>query len=81
MKPGLPSGVSSGLASHSIEASDGGIVADLPRPYASNADSNAHFLFTDVTRIRAMFTLKVSQKVSSIGTPLTVNSAIVITNS
>ncbi len=73
MKPGLPSGVSSDLASDSMEASEGGIVADLPRPLVSKADSKAHFLFTDVTRIRAMCALKVSQNVSSMGTPLISN--------
>jgi hypothetical protein len=74
MKPGLLSGVCSGFASTSIDASQGGIVADLPRPFASNAASKAHFLFTDVINALTILTVKVSQNVSSTGTPFTFKS-------
>jgi hypothetical protein len=55
-------------------------VADLPKPFASSADSSAHFLFTEVTSILATRAVNVSQYVSSIGTSFTfiavVNSSV-----
>jgi hypothetical protein len=76
IKPGRPSGVSSAVASVSMEASQGGMVADLPKPFASRADSIAHFLFTEVTSILATRAVNVSQYVSSIGTPFTFISIV-----
>ena len=75
-EPGLLSGVLLGFTSVSNEASDGGIVADLPSPFASRAASRAHFLLTEVMSILAIYAVKVSQNVSSMTTSLILNSAI-----